>query len=240
MKGSRLRCLLATNQPRERVAGFFMSLATQQTVVRADTNWAPRGFPEPGEVRLGQTEGFEGPNNGAIVHWWLANGGNTPNWDLVSHCQIDGQAGLILVEAKAHFTEFGAANDVAGGDDPGNQESIEHALAESNAAWNEIIPGFDLSAKHHYQLSNRFAFAWKLAEMGMPIVLVYLGFLNAWDMQNYNTFSHHNEWRRCVLAGSNGVIPRDVWGQTFHIGENATPVSILIRSAEIGVNATVN
>lgn len=31
-------------------------------------------------------------------------------------------------------------------------------------------------------MSNRFAWAWKLATMEVPVVLVYLGFLNATEM----------------------------------------------------------
>jgi hypothetical protein len=31
---------------------------------------------------------------------------NTPNWDLVSGCQIGNRQGLILVEAKAHEGEL--------------------------------------------------------------------------------------------------------------------------------------
>jgi hypothetical protein len=39
-----------------------------------------------------------------------------------------------------------------------------------------------ISRDSHYQISNRFAWSWKLTQLGIPVVLVYLGFLNASDM----------------------------------------------------------
>jgi len=38
------------------------------------------------------------------------------------------------------------------------------------------ITGIAISRNTHYQLANRIAFAWKLATLGVPTVLVYLGF----------------------------------------------------------------
>jgi hypothetical protein len=34
-----------------------------------------------------------------------------------------------------------------------------------------------LSRDWCYQMSNRFAWAWKLVELGKPVILIYLGFL---------------------------------------------------------------
>jgi hypothetical protein len=63
-----------------------------------------------------------------------------------------------------------------------NSGQIENALIEATVAWNALGSGFALSANSHYQLSNRFAFAWKVAKMGTPVVLLYLGFLDAQEM----------------------------------------------------------
>ena len=41
-----------------------------------------------------------------------------------------------------------------------------------------MIPGLCISRDRCYQFSNRIAFAWKLVSLGIPVVLVYLGFLN--------------------------------------------------------------
>jgi hypothetical protein len=40
---------------------------------------------------------------------------------------------------------------------------------------------------------------------------------------------------RCVLTRSEGVIPDDVWGKTFHV--DGTPLTVLVRSAAVGINA---
>src|SRR5438094_7219607 len=41
--------------------------------------------------------------------WWLAHGGNTPNWDLAAGCEIEHRRGLLLVEAKANAPELSGA-----------------------------------------------------------------------------------------------------------------------------------
>ena len=38
------------------------------------------------------------------------------------------------------------------------------------------------AGRNHYSLCNRVAWAWKLAQLGVPVVWVYLGFLNATEM----------------------------------------------------------
>ena len=57
-----------------------------------------------------------------------------------------------------------------------NHEQIGSAIADACAHLAQISPGISISRDKHYQLSNRIAFAWKLATLGIPIVLVYLGF----------------------------------------------------------------
>jgi hypothetical protein len=237
-KGSRLRCLLLTSQTAEDVTEFYNSLVMPHALVTPSDHWAPRGFLEPDEARLGETTGFLGETDRDVVtRWWLAKSGraNTPNWDLVSTCRIDNGPGLILVEAKAHEAEL--ADDQCGAKDRDNLQQIEKALGEATIAWNALAPGFALSTNTHYQLGNRFAFAWKLAKMGVPVVLVYLGFIDAQEMKTGDRvlLKDHMQWRRCVLARSEGVIPDDVWDKTFHV--DGTPLTVLIRSAVVGIIA---
>ncbi len=99
------------------------------------------------------------------------------------------------------------------------------------------MPGFALSATSRYQLSNRFAFAWKLAKMGKPVVLVYLGFLNAHEMGDGTRVLLRDQvqWCRCVLARSEGTIPRGAWDRTFDV--DGTPLTVLIRSAAVEIEA---
>jgi hypothetical protein len=100
-----------------------------------------------------------------------------------------------------------------------------------------LAPGFKLSASSHYQLSNRFAFAWKVAKMGTPVVLVYLGFLDAQEMEGGSRIllKDHAQWRSCLLARSKGTIPKDIWDKTFDV--HGTPLTILIGSAVVGIHA---
>lgn len=186
-KGSRLRCLLLTGQARDKTAGFFSTLFPPHVTVAAQDLWAPRGLSEPDEAKLGETEGFLiQSDRDALTAWWLAEprNANTPHWDMVSTCRVAGRPGLILVEAKAHEGEV--CDDHCGATNPRNRRRIQEALAEATAGWNRMQPGFHLSTDSHYQFSNRFAFAWKLATIGIPVVLVYLGFLDAHDMHDEN------------------------------------------------------
>jgi len=237
-KGSRFRCLLSTHRSRQLVADFLTSLSDGDALVTEEDNWAPSGFLEPTEVRLGETPGFLDENQRATVtKWWLANSGraNTPNWDLVSTAHVGGQPGLLLVEAKAHESEF--ADDRCGAKDPENLQRIQTAIAEANNAWDRLVPGFALSAEHHYQLSNRFAFAWKLAEMKIPIVLVYLGFLNADEMHGTRILTCHDAWKTRVVTGAGDTVPAAVWDGRFEFG--GTSVTTKIKSANVVIEAAL-
>lgn len=110
------------------------------------------------------------------------------------------------------------------------------ALGEATVACNALTPGFALSANSHYQLSNRVAFAWKLAKMGIPVVLVYLGFIDAHEMRDdYKLLKDHAQWRYRVLAASEGTVPAKAWGSTLDV--DGTPLTMLIGSAVVGIHA---
>jgi hypothetical protein len=82
-------------------------------------------------------------------------------------------------------------------------------------------------------LSNRFAFAWKLATMGIPVILVYLGFLNCQEMVKRAILTDHDHWRDAVIERSKGVIPEAAWNRTHDI--DGTPLTVLIVSAEVEI-----
>ncbi len=63
-------------------------------------------------------------------------------------------------------------------------------------------------------MANRFAWAWKLTELGCPVILVYLGFLKAEEMRKgrrQNSFSSHAEWEGLVKSHSKPLFPPEVW-----------------------------
>lgn len=60
---------------------------------------------------------------------------------------------------------------------------------------------WSLSRDRCYQMSNRFAWAWKLTELGKPVILIYLGFLVCDEMQDgtsQNLIASDNDWERMV------------------------------------------
>jgi hypothetical protein len=162
-------------------------------VVQADDPYMPASKEEPKEARL---ETF-GPK---VIHdagtwtslkaWWLAHAGNTPNWDFASACVLEGKRGLLLVEAKANVPELSKAGKRLVGIRAGkgkaaippsskakqNDARIREAIAEAGRAFAALGVGKAFTAEAHYQLANRLAFAWKLASLGVPVALVYLGF----------------------------------------------------------------
>ena len=88
-----------------------------------------------------------------------------------------------------------------------------------------------LPCETHYQMSNRFAWSWKLAELGKPVVLVYLGFLCADEMADQGeSFPYHAAWERAVHEHSQRLFPQEVWGQQWLI--NGVPFIPLILSTE--------
>ncbi len=154
--------------------------------------WMPRGKPvrmaggwdkkPAAEARLDRDLGFVGPEvQRHLRDWWLSvvlPRANTPNWDVASTCRIEGKEGLLLVEAKAHQNELSRAGK---GKKPStengrkNHERIGSAIEQANAGLGSVTRGiWGLSRDHHYQLANRFAWSWKLAMLGVPVVLLYI------------------------------------------------------------------
>lgn len=154
--------------------------------------------------------GYSGLNR----RWWIAFKGNRPTWDLLCHAQIDGQAGLLLVEAKAHFGEMCEKDSKSPVDrkndrSVANDLSIRLRLAEASLGLTELgLGSFRLSADHDYQLSNRLAYLHKLSSDGVPTVLLYLGWIKSPDWPN-DAFSDCLAWEQCVKTHMSRIGP---WG----------------------------
>jgi hypothetical protein len=230
-RGSRFRCLLATHQSNSGMAAFLNSLVSRFASVDENVRHMPAGFAQPNEAMLSDSaNGFLSANNCAdITRWWLVSSDHarTPNWDLVSTCMIDGRPGLILVEAKAHEDEL-KADDACGAGEK-NRPQIEAAIRDASQ---QLGLGWNLSTHSHYQLSNRFAWAWKLASLRIPVVLVYLGFLNANEMSK--PFRNHESWESCLRRYSEKTLPQGIWNSSA-LRVNDTPLIPLIRSADVNV-----
>ena len=60
----------------------------------------------------------------------------------------------------------------------------------------------------------RFAWSWKLVSFGIPVVLVYLGFLNAEDMKDQGKiFCSDANWENALRGYSEGVVDNTCWGE---------------------------
>ena len=172
----------------------------------------------------------------AMRDWWLAiptKKANTPNWDIAAEAHSAGRQTLVLVEAKAHENEFSSAGKPGNGN-PHNHWKIAQAIEAASADLNAVMPGWRLSHDHCYQLANRFAWAWKLASLGMDVVLVYLGFLNCEEMQDCGpVFRNEDTWQQLVRTHARGCVPEAAWEQRLRVG--AGSVTPLIRTDEIAL-----
>ena len=189
-------------------------------------NWMPKNIHLNKEAELKNflRYNFEEPNHKDIVSWWLHVDTTTPNWDFISTCDVRGKRGILLVEAKAHYDEVNdeskgkALKSNASEDSKLNHVCIGQAIEEAK---DDLVKrGFsdvNISLDSCYQLSNRIAHAWWLARNGVPVVLLYLGFLNTNDMKNGNRvlFSHDSDWQNCfkehaAQVGANKLLDKKI------------------------------
>ena len=245
-RGSWPRCVLFTDGEREEVAERLTGLVRLPHVkVSADDKWMPCGKPvkkEDGswdktpsdEVQLDKKNGLVSSEaKDRLSEWWLATQATTPNWDIASTCRINGKQGLILVEAKAHEAELTDPDDCGSGNSE-NIKQIGKAISEASRSLEaETKNKWELSPEGYYQLSNRFAWSWKLATLKIPVVLVYLGFLNACDMDSPNTklFRSEPEWQRVLKTYCEGKVDNSCWGKCLCF--NGTPFIPVIRTCNL-------
>lgn len=240
-RGSKPRCHLMTHGTAEEVAMTLTVLAAPFATVSAVDRWMPVGFAQVQEAELHKAPRLlSAPLRNQLGAWWLPadrQTARTPNFDIASTCVIDGKPGLLLVEAKAHAQEL--RKEESGrllGADASDDRRVSHgtigkAIADA-AAGLSLATGAPchISRDTHYQMSNRFAWAWKLTEMGIPVVLVYLGFLEADEMQDQGAaFASHADWKQLVQAHGAPLFGVDPWEKVWNChGSSLVP---LIRSA---------
>ncbi len=247
-RGSRPRCVLLMDGDKKEVANRLNRLVglPDEVVIAANDRWMPYGKPvqkEDGswdttpakEARLHNPTDLLAPNiSKRLKNWWLAvPKGATPNWDIASTCCIRGKPGLLLVEAKAHGCELDSSGKSlkknAPEDTLKNHEQIGCAIAEAAAGLRSATGrSWKISRDKHYQLSNRFAWSWKLASLGIPVVLLYLGFLEAKDMADDGPlFRSVEEWERVLKDHCQSAIDNTCWEKWMHV--NGVPLLPLIR-----------
>ena len=238
LRGSLLRCLLLMGQPADSVAAQLTDLVHLPNVVISHNDyWMPRGLTDYKETTLIERGLFLPPDKRQkLRNWWLEKprGARVPNWDIASTSTIEGVKGLLLVEAKAHDKELSEAGKSKPTSDNSwlNHEQIQRAIEEANSGLNRITAGWALSRDSHYQISNRFSWTWKLATLGVPTVLVYLGFLNATEMLDQGQpFDSSEAWQTRMRNHAKGIVPQDIWEKRLEI--DSIPVWFLIRSMKL-------
>ena len=79
-----------------------------------------------------------------------------------------------------------------------------------------------ISRDRCYQLSNRVAHAWWLANEGIPVVLLYLGFLNVQNMNNGKNilFQSPMDWDNCFLTHAKKVGVDALVNQNVVVGKS--------------------
>jgi hypothetical protein len=240
-RGSKPRCHLLTHGSVDAVSERLTSLIAPWGKVTTDDRWMPRGFVHTEELQIGRVDTIVDKEKGrGLIDWWLAapKTGRVPHWDIASTCVIEGRAGILLVEAKAHDKEL--FDEEAGKKKPtmesaasiANRKRIAACVKKAGAALSKSTSSnWELSITHHYEMSSRFTWACKLAELGMPVALVYLGFLNAGEMAERGLpFSKHGDWEALVKAHSRALFPDGVWGQRWMIA--GQPFIPLIKTYE--------
>ena len=240
-RGSKPRCHHLTDGSRSQVATRLSLLIAPWGVVRSTDHWMPEGFKSREEAQLHLATALlsRKEDRDRIRDWWLAEPkGNTPNFDLASTCLVGGQEGLLLVEAKAHDYELRKeekGKQLAAGMSAAsrlNHAQIGAAIAEANGCLTQETGGaWSLSRDRCYQMSNRFASAWKVTEIGMPVILVYLGFTACEEMRNgleKRPIASNHDWKELVFAHRTRLFPSSVWNREWTV--TGKPFVPLIRT----------
>lgn len=184
-RGSRKHLLDLLDSP-SYPSGLQAILAPAGIVLTAQDARHPRGHADAAEwelPRFCQDSPFSANAAAAFIGWWVRYDGTLPTWDLISTCTIGGRPGILLVEAKAHESELDQRGKVLTGGAPSDRSTKNHELIGRciDEVCETMRAGADrciaISARTHYQLSNRVAWAWRLAQHGVPVCLFYLGFI---------------------------------------------------------------
>jgi len=215
MKGSRKHVLELIDNP-DFISIMNKTLFPFDVVLEDKKTLQPKGFIDSSEFRLQRyanehklVNTFPNLKGFNFNKWWNPNGGSAPTWDLISLCKLNGKDALLLVEAKAHTSEFDTygkkEKDNPSDGSIANRINIEKRIKEACDNLNISTNGFNVSINKHYQLSNRVAFSWKLNQLNIPVVLLYLGFTGDNYFKDYFTDKIH--WEKEFKHYLEGVVP---------------------------------
>jgi hypothetical protein len=215
-------------------------IRNSNAIVASEDIHIPRGYDDPDEMELRDF----GPkylagliDRSSIRTWWPDYPAKSPQWDLLVTCTVARKRGLVLLEAKANEAELDwkgkPLRKKASEDSILNHQQIDRCITEACQSLNEMIPGVNIQRDSHYQLANRVAFAWKLAQSGMPTVLLYLGFLGDTGIVDVGIpFRDNDHWQRVMGAYIHGVLLQS-FPETRIKFNNGGSMIMLIRSLPV-------
>ena len=183
--GSKPRCHWLTHGSKPDVAARLTRLLSPWGEVTQQNHWLPEGFDNPMEAEWNKAATLlDEPTRNRLSQWWLSvdqANAKTPNLDIAGTCTIRGEKGLFMVEAKAHDEELRKEETGKRLKPPvsvgsrRNHIRIRSCIEEASVALaGETELPWALSVDWNYQMANRFAWAWKLCYLGLPVILVYL------------------------------------------------------------------
>jgi len=212
----------------------FDAQITEADVMRPSGTMAPREFYLPQFCTEYCKDLFD---FSSIIDWWVPFPWRPPTWDLISTFTANnGGTGILLVEAKAHENEFDwdgkKLKPQSSIGSKKNHAQIVRCLTEANDTLSASINDcFRLSVDSHYQLSNRVAHLWKLATCGIPVILLYVGFINDQEIDS-SYFRDDEHWQRAMSGYLQGVVPQSFLGSIHQIDQNG-PMLMLSRSLAV-------
>ena len=217
MKGSRKHVSELIDNP-DFISIMNKTLMPFDVVLEDKKTLQPKGFIDSSEFRLQRYVNehrlvnlFPNLKGFNFNKWWNPHGGGAPTWDMISLCKLNGKDAILLVEAKAHTSEFDTygkkEKDNPSDGTKANSINIEKRIKEACDYLNNTTKGFNVSINKHYQLSNRVAFSWKLNQLNIPVVLLYLGFTG--DNYFKDNFTDKIHWEKEFKLYLEDVVPHD-------------------------------
>lgn len=230
-KGSK-RCMLELIDSPDFISTINVLMKDVEAYISNTDSWHPKGYHNGKEAELKDflKEHFNPQLATDITKWWLHNNGRTPYWDLISTCTINGARGILLVEAKAHVHELkkeskGKPYDINTKSEgtKENHKQIALAIEEANIEIKKKFSRVNISRDNCYQLPNRIAHSWWLAKEGIPVVLLYLGFLKCKDMDNGKNrlFKKDEDWQTCFKEHVNQIGAGILINEKVNCGESS-------------------
>ncbi|MCC6394690.1 MAG: hypothetical protein IT167_29105 [Bryobacterales bacterium] len=235
--GSRGDVLLLLDSPNY-IESLNSALAGTGTVISAGDVHRPMGVTDDREYELPEfsREYLDGRfeyREIAEPAWWIVKRNarvRTPNFDLISTATICGKPGVLLVEAKAHHGELETCGkSFKSSSSLENHQKIGASIELAHRALNGIAPGFKLSRDGFYQVSNRMAWGWRLASLGVRVTVLYLGFVQDpyWPKDQ---FESNEDWMQAARSYLGNIVPVDVLDRRIQCSERG---SLLISAAAL-------